>query len=104
MDARIVEVETGRVVATSGVDGRAEQFGILIDRLTEQLLDNNEPQHDASAAGVRDNDASTIARMGDAVEAYDAGDLDKARSILEPLCRERPLLTPARMLYECTKR
>jgi hypothetical protein len=97
-----VEVATGKLIATSGVDGRAEQFGLLIDRLTQQLVgDGSGSQGHLSSGQESENDVKIIARIGDAVSAYDLGDIDGALAILGPICRERPDLTPVRALYEC---
>jgi len=99
IDARIVEVETGSLVATAGVSGTAEQFDSLLGRLAGQLRDDSpwprepigggdSPEHKLPAKAVR--------RYGEALDAIDQGDRSKAASIINEVLATYPEFVLAR--------
>ena len=99
LDARIVEVETGVLVATAGESGTAEQFDSFLARLAEQLLDNSPWPYESIAADDPSGGklpAKAVRHYGEALDALDQGDLAKAASIINEVLAAYPEFAVAR--------
>lgn len=97
-DARLVEVATGRVVASHGASGALAAFGDLERSLARDLaatLAGRLPARVPGAPRVRPVapkklSASTAARFGRALDQADQGRRDEARKELEAVLAEQP--------------
>ncbi len=116
MDARVVEVETGKVVASLGKHGKAADFidleqylaGELGRVLRLQATPGKQPQAGGTGSGTTDKpgdktrprrrkprrpsslDARQAAAYGRALDAVDRGDQAAAKTILEELVAKKP--------------
>jgi TolB-like protein len=116
MDARVVEVETGKVVASLGKHGKAADFidleqylaGELARVLRLQATPGKQPQVGGTGSGTTDKpgdktrprrrkprrpsslDARQAAAYGRALDAVDRGDQAAAKTILEELVAKKP--------------
>jgi TolB-like protein len=112
MDARVVEVETGKVVASLGKHGKAAEFidleqhlaGELARVLRLQIATGKPAQAGSTGTGKPDRpqprgkrprrprslDARQAAAYGRALDAVDRGDKDTAENILEDLVAKQP--------------
>jgi TolB-like protein len=112
MDARVVEVETGKVVASLGKHGKAADFIDLEQYLAGELarvlrlqIATGKPQVGGTGSGKPDDksrprrkrprrpsslDARQAAAYGRALDAVDRGDERAAETILEDLVAKKP--------------
>lgn len=106
MDARVVEVETGKVVASLGKHGKAADFIELeqylageLERVLRQQVATATPRAgDGKPARTprkqprrpKSLDARQAAAYGRALDAVDRGDEGAARTILEDLVAKKP--------------
>ncbi len=114
-DARVVEVETGRVLRSAGANGKADDFLGVEQKLGSQILDfvaSGLPKPAADPApisppnGVEPADESarrrarvlppaqlrtrTALRYGKALDAIDQGKKEEAKAELETVLKEQP--------------
>ncbi|MAX36771.1 MAG: hypothetical protein CME33_09430 [Gimesia sp.] len=98
IDARVVDVETGKTMAAAGVEGSPGDFSSLLSKLVEQLVqkqhqpENAQPENE-TACLVVDNETvpqisvRAVLDLGRAVDAFDRGDTATAittvKTILE---------------------
>ncbi len=105
MDARVVEVETGKVVSSMGKHSKVDEFISLEQYLAgelEQLFRGEllsqagkRPRNPKRPKRVRPKppktlDAKDAAAYGKALDAIDRGDKDKAETLLEDLVEKKP--------------
>jgi len=95
-DARVVDVETGRILYSSGATGKPEDFLPLEQKLADDLGKyfstslpavrpaSGRPKPPASLK------ATTAILYGKALDAMDAGDKPKAKEALEKVVKEQP--------------
>ena len=95
IDARVVEVETGRIVRSAGATGPADDFWTLEQQLAQKLgeiLKSALPEfasapRPAPPAKVK---SQTIATYGRALSALDRGHKAEAKKLLEEVVTEAP--------------
>jgi len=101
MNARVVRVETGIIVGASGVNGKTEDFDILEQELSRQLLAKISlaegrdaiPEQGAMARGAQFEKRaplSAVVDYGEALDKYDRGDARGARTILMDIVETNP--------------
>jgi TolB-like protein len=101
MDVRMVEVETGVIVATGGETGKPEDFDPLVRRVTQQLVKEHLGAEMAEEVELGPRiTLADVSRYGEALSAYDQGELDETRDILSQLFREHPDFADARQTLE----
>jgi hypothetical protein len=104
MDARLVEVERGAVVATAGVTGDSEQFDVLAGQMVRAILADHAGGRYAIAASHPTTSARAEVRLEDAtkfgraLDQWDAGEKAEARRVLRRLVEARPAFQSARQL------
>jgi hypothetical protein len=104
MDARLVEVERGIVVASAGVTGKSSEFDVLSRRLVETILtEHHNGRHivaTPSSTGLADVgiDLNVAARFGFAIDHRDEGRKTEAVEMLENVVRMNPRFDDARNL------
>ena len=98
VDARVVDVETGKVVFSSGTSGKPDDFGALEQKLAGELnkyfatsLPPVKPQATRTPtkppAALK---AGTVIEYGKALEAIDTGDKKTAKLRLEKVVKDQP--------------
>jgi TolB-like protein len=100
IDARMIDVETGRVLKAEGVNGKSEAFFGLKDQLVWQIaknLDQNIARETLSASNPQDSLDQAI-DYSEALDLYDAGDLKAAKNVLDKLLQYRPDFEPAKAM------
>lgn len=99
IDARIVKVETGEIIAATGMTGKEDEFDLLehklVINLTSLLFPPNErktPQTDASPENPRQPKLTLrgAIKYGQALEKADAGDTPGATSLLRDIVEANP--------------
>ncbi|WP_428263303.1 CsgG/HfaB family protein [Haliangium sp.] len=103
MDARVVEVETGKVVASMGKHAKVDAFMNLEQYLATELGKVFRTELSAASTAPRKQpkprkrpkrpetlDARQAAAYGKALDAVDRGDKGEAETILEGLVRDKP--------------
>ena len=101
IDARVVEVETGKIVTSVGQNGKHAQFVDLEQKLATDLLASLGKTMTATvrSAGAKKRnavrapkqmDSHTAARYGEALDAMDRGEKKIARASLEELVKQHP--------------
>lgn len=100
IDARVVEVETGRIVRSVGANGAADDFWTLEKTLAQKLgevLEGNLPAYTrptgTAPAKVK---SKTVATYGRALSAIDAGRKDEAKKLLDQVVAEAPQFSLAK--------
>lgn len=98
VDARVVDVETGKVVFSSGSSGKPDDFGAVEQKLAGELnkyfatsLPPVKPQ--ATRTPVKPPaalKAGTVIEYGKALEAIDSGDKKTAKARLEKVVKDQP--------------
>jgi TolB-like protein len=95
-DARVVEVETGKVLFSAGANGKPEDFLSLEQKLAGDLgryFSTNLPKVKAETKRPRPPaalKARTLMEYGKALEAIDMGDKKAAKDSLEKVVKEQP--------------
>jgi TolB-like protein len=97
MDAKLVRVETGQVLASEGVDGQMQDFprlkGQLADRLLEGIAGKGGP-----AAAPRGLEADEVIAYSAVLDAIDQGRVEEARVLLAQFRETHPDFLPAQRL------
>jgi TolB-like protein len=101
IDARVVEVETGRIVKSVGANGPAEDFWTLEKDLAQKLGEVLEsalpafsrPPMSAPPARVK---SKTVATYGRALAALDAGRKGEAKALLTQVVTDAPAFSLAK--------
>ena len=100
IDARVVEVETGRIIKSVGANGAADDFWTLEKTVAQKLgevLETALPAFTRPAATVPAKVKSrTVAVYGRALRAIDAGQKTEARKLLDQVVAEAPQFSLAR--------
>jgi TolB-like protein len=107
IDVRVVEIATGRVVKTSRVTGKKEQFFELQTRLVAQLVDGLSAalggadlgKAKETAVGHRVEDVDTAVAYAQALDASDRGDLQSASQQMQQVMQRAPAFPLARSRY-----
>ncbi len=102
IDARIVDVETGKVLKSEGVDGASKDFFKLEKDLAKKLVtqldvsldDENKKYLEPGDKGMITYDESILFSKG--LEYYDKGEIEKAREIFEAVLKKYPGFEPAK--------
>jgi TolB-like protein len=97
-DARVVEVETGKVVQSVGATGKPDDFISVEQGLSTQLAEVLSKKLKATAAAPRPPRAKPPSKLmmktamlySSALANIDAGDKDKARVELEEVVKQQP--------------
>jgi TolB-like protein len=95
-DARVVEVETGRVMYSVGANGKAEDFLSLEQKLSGDLgkyFSTNLPKVKAETKRPKPPaslKARTLLEYGRALDAIDLGDKKAGKESLEKVVKEQP--------------
>ena len=105
LDTRVIQVETGVIVKTAQVTGRAEAFLDLQQRLVKQLVRDldvalspeREAQLDARVAKNGIADLESAVRVSNAMNLADAGDFGSATLEIAPVVAKYPNSTFAKL-------
>ena len=107
VDARIVEVETGRIVRTAGASGTASDMMPLVQTIAEALrkglsesLPPTVPRSTPRVSRPKKLALLTAARYGRALEAADIGDSVTAAAELRTVLDEQPDFALAKATLE----
>jgi tetratricopeptide (TPR) repeat protein len=107
LDCRIVQVTTGRVVASEKVEGPKDDFFALEKDLVHLLLKTLDIKLSApDQSRLRRNQTQSFeawARYSAGLDAHDAGDDDKARALFQAALEADPNYTSARNATERLK-
>lgn len=100
IDARMIDVETGRVLKAEGVNGKSEAFFSLKDQLVWQVAQSLDWTIARDALPVSDpgdslDQAIDYSRI---LDLYDDGDLEAAKNALTKMLSFRPDFTPAKAM------
>ena len=108
IDARLVDVETGVTVTAAGVEGKSDEFSVLLSQLVDQLVQKHQgvdaPESQEDDVGKpKDESVSRVSLslasdLGEAVNAYDQGEVDTALAKLDALIEAIPEFDEARKL------
>jgi TolB-like protein len=100
IDARVVEVETGRILRSVGANGAADDFWGLEKTLAQKLGEVLEGVLPAftrpSATAPAKVKSRTIANYGRALAAIDRGRKDEAKKLLDQVVSEAPQFSLAK--------
>jgi TolB-like protein len=100
IDARVVEVETGRILRSVGSNGAADDFWTLEKNLAQKLgevLESSLPAFTRPAAVTPPKVRSkTVATYGRALRALDAGRRAEAKQLLDQVVTEAPQFSLAK--------
>ena len=99
IDARMVHVETGRICATTGASGKADDFDEIERKIVDKLLLKLPAKAAGPAsrqiAGKAKVSVKTATKYGTALDKIDSGDKKNARKILSEVVAENPDFTLA---------
>ena len=99
IDARMVHVETGRICATAGVAGKADDFDEIerkvVDKLLLKLPSKGADAANKQSGGKAKVSVKTATKYGTALDKIDSGDKKNARKILSEVVAENPDFTLA---------
>jgi TolB-like protein len=98
IDARVVEVETGRILRSAGVNGPADDFWTLEQQLAQKLGDILKnalpelapPPRPTPAKAAAKVKSQTVATYGRALSALDGGRKAEAKKLLDQVVAEAP--------------
>lgn len=107
IDVRVIEIANGRVVKTSRVVGKKEQFFELQTKLVAQLVEGLSAvlggadlgKAKETAAGQRVDDVATAVAYAQALDASDRGDLQAASQQMQQVMQRAPAFPLARSRY-----
>jgi TolB-like protein/tetratricopeptide (TPR) repeat protein len=107
IDVRVIEIANGRVVKTSRVVGKKEQFFDMQTQLVAQLVDGLSAvlggadlgKAKETAAGQRVDDVATAVAYAQALDASDRGDLQAASQQMQKVMQRAPAFPLARARY-----
>ncbi len=105
IDARIIDVETGKVLKSEGVDGPTNEFFSLEKELVKKLITQLDVKlNDQNRKYLIPTDKNNITyenslMFSKGLEYYDKGELTKAKEIFETLLKEYPEFEPAKNAY-----
>jgi curli biogenesis system outer membrane secretion channel CsgG len=101
IDARLVEVETGVTVKAAGVEGRAEDFSVLVAQLVSKLKGASRHKSDSRSHPSNHERAVSVLAvevLGTAAELLDEGTIEAAGKIVDELLIKYPHFHEARVL------
>ncbi len=109
IDARVVDVETGKTLTAAGVEGSPNDFSSLLGELVEQLHQKQvEPEQVKREveplSRVRENDTvphvsvRVVSDLGTAVDAFDRGDTATAVATIKTVLESDPSFEDAKRL------
>ncbi|HSR96510.1 MAG TPA: CsgG/HfaB family protein [Kofleriaceae bacterium] len=107
IDVRVIEIANGKVVKTSRVVGKKDQFFELQTKLVAQLVDGLSAvlggadlgKAKETAAGHRVEDVDTALAYAQALDATDRGDLQAASKQMQQVMQRAPAFPLARARY-----
>lgn len=104
IDAKLVEVETGRIAATAGASGKAAEFSTLIKDVATTLsvthakrLQKAAPVAKASNK-IAPSPIDALVKLGEIIELSEGGSVQEAMAALRSLAKTYPDLYPAQKL------
>jgi len=103
IDARFIDVETGEILKSEGVDGETSNFFKLEKQLAWKIIKNldvklSEKEKDALEEAETEQEVSyeTALAYSTALDLIDAGETDKARKKLKAIIVDNPNFKPAK--------
>ncbi len=96
MDARIIDVETGKIIKSEGIDGATNTFFDLEKKLVVKIASGlNVELADDKNTKVNSLTYETSLMYSDALDKMDKGEKDKAIDLLKKVLQKNPDFTPA---------
>lgn len=103
IDARIVEVETGLTLSAAGVEGKPEEFSLLLQKLAAKIVGKT-ASADVDFSIMPGISAETCREFGIAFDKFDEGKVDEAISIIGKIVDEHPKFGQAQELLKTWER
>lgn len=105
IDVRLIDVETGVTLVAAGVEGKPEDFSHLVNQLVDQLLQNDQAHARLGKHGAVNGKDSRISvqlvlELGEALDAYDRGEVASALNMIERAIRSHPSFLEALRLRD----
>jgi hypothetical protein len=103
IDARLIDVETGEILKSEGVDGETSHFFKLEKQLAWKIIKNldvklSEKEKDTLENAETEQEVSyeTALAYSEALDLIDARETDKAREKLKTIIADNPNFKPAK--------
>jgi TolB-like protein len=110
LDARFIDVETGKILKADGVDGETSNFFKIQKQLAWKIINTLDIKlSDAEKKAIEGNEKSKALSFDDAklysqaLDFYDKGDMKKAKEILIKITKSYPEFEPAKILISKIK-
>jgi len=102
IDARMIDVETGRILKSEGVNGKNEEFFALKDQLIWLIAKDFDTQYTET---TRENlvthvSFNQVLEYSEALELYDRGDKVAAKKVLKNILKNQPEFKRAESLLQ----
>ena len=110
LDARFIDVETGKILKADGVDGQTSNFFKIQKQLAWKIINTLDIKlSDAEKKAIEGNEKTKALSFEDAklysqaLDYYDKGDMKKAKEILIKIIKSYPEFEPAKILISKIK-
>jgi TolB-like protein len=110
LDARFIDVETGKILKADGVDGQTSNFFKIQKQLAWKIINTLDIKiSDAEKKAIEGNEKTKALSFEDAklysqaLDYYDKGDMKKAKEILIKITKSYPEFEPAKILISKIK-
>lgn len=101
IDARFIDVETGRILKSDGVDGQTSSFFKIQKQLSWKIIQNmdtkiseDEKKELASTEKIKPLSLDDLKEFSNALDLYDLGKKDESKKIAEEMRMKHPDFTP----------
>jgi TolB-like protein len=110
LDARFIDVETGKILKADGVDGQTSNFFKIQKQLAWKIINTLDIKlSDAEKKAIEGNEKTKALSFDDAklyslaLDSFDKGDMKKAKEILIKIAKSYPEFEPAKILISKIK-
>jgi TolA-binding protein len=110
LDARFIDVETGKILKADGVDGQTSNFFKIQKQLAWKIIKTLDIKISASEKkSIELNEKSDALSFEDAnlyskaLDLFDSGNMSKAKEILQKITKKYPSFIPAKNLISKIK-
>lgn len=110
LDARFIDVETGKILKADGVDGQTSNFFKIQKQLAWKIINTLDIKlSDAEKKAIEGNEKTKALSFDDAklyslaLDSFDKGDMKKAKEILIKITKSYPEFEPAKILISKIK-
>lgn len=105
MDARIIDVETGKIIKSEGIDGQTNTFFDLEKKLVVKIASGLNVELNADSKEATETKTSSLSyetslAYSDALDKMDKGENGKAIELLKKVLQKNPDFAPAKKAFD----